>query len=102
MFRHQKGCLYLEIDQSRISKYIEMIKDNDVYKNVTNHWFSSREKRDGEQYHITILPSFDTKQINTTDQPQNVDFYILGAQFGKTSIYLPCHYPAGDAFRKKH
>lgn len=89
-FIKAKGCLYLSIDKDIIKPYLT---------DISEKWQQNRAKRDGENYHITIVRA--AEQIPDS-MPANIGYHIVGLKKTEDLAFLVVHYPAGDKFRKKH
>lgn len=91
VFIRTKGCLYLLINPSVVKQYLDQ---------VDLSWQTNREKRDGLDYHITVVRSSESIDLNLA--PPNENYYIVGLKKTQGVAFLVVHYPAGDKFRRKN
>ncbi len=89
-FTHCKGCLYLSVNT-------DLVKPFEL--KVPEAWRTNRIKRDGQNYHITIIKSTETIPEKL---PVNTNWQIVGLKQTDQVAFLVVHYPAGDKFRKAH
>ncbi len=94
-FIYQKGCLFLEIKQETILKYLNSVS---IINKITKEWDEKRMERDGPNYHITITRPHETK--TKLEKPENDLWYPIGVKILKHVAFIVVHYPAGDKFRK--
>lgn len=100
--KYQKGCFSLIIPKNTIQKYL------DIHLSVISEEYQAyRHARDGDNYHITIIPSHEKpyKKYQDILQPyMNItqfDLLIMGLGKTETSYYLICHFPLGDKIRQQ-
>lgn len=93
VFIKTKGCLYLSIEPNVVQQYLNQ---------VDLSWQANREKRDGLDYHITVVRSCDTIDLTLNSTPPNENYYIVGLKKVQGVAFLVVHYPAGDKFRRKN
>ncbi|ATZ80467.1 dual specificity serine/threonine and tyrosine phosphatase [Bodo saltans virus] len=95
MFTKSNGCLFLEIDNKIISQYIRNT-------NIPEIWKKKQQERDNNRYHITIITSLEIDNIETIkDNPDNINFEVIGLKMMNDIAFLVVHYPSGDVYRKK-
>jgi protein-tyrosine phosphatase/tRNA uridine 5-carbamoylmethylation protein Kti12 len=95
MFSKTKGCLYLLINKEHIQKVL-----NELNLTIPVEWENQRFKRDGDKYHITVVPKKNFR--DELDYPNDLNFYIVGIVFKKDLAFLVCFYPAGISFCLKN
>jgi protein-tyrosine phosphatase/predicted kinase len=99
-----KGCISLLISANEIQKYLTK-----YLTEVPQNYQKYRHDQDGNNYHMTLITSQETKDVNTKlehikEINKNLvidnNFIVLG--LGKTDIsyFIVCHYPSGDKLRK--
>jgi hypothetical protein len=86
-----KGCLYLSIEPSVVKQYLNQ---------VDLSWQANREKRDGINYHITVVRSSESIDLDLV--PPNQNYHIVGLKKVQGVAFLVVHYPSGDKFRRKN
>ncbi len=70
MFIITKGCLFLNIEQTKIFPYL---------KNIPEAWQKNRKIRDGtDDFHITVILQKENKEHKYETFPENSDFIIVG------------------------
>ena len=90
-----KGCYMLVIPKKIIEKQLDQ-----YYLTVPGNYEEARLKRDGENYHMTLIPSKEKPEKLEIPQLENFDFLTLALGKTKKSYHLICHYPEGDRIRK--
>lgn len=94
-FSKTKGCLYLDIAYENI----DLIK-NALNWNIPNSWYENRTKRDGTNYHITVV---NFKHYNKSwDLPVDAKYQILGLAIQDDVAYLVCYYHQGNEYCRKY
>ena len=89
-FIRSKGCLFLVVNFDLVKPFESAIP---------NDWVANRTKRDGQEYHITVIKSSETIPEKL---PANGNFHIVGLKQTDQVAFLVVHYPAGDKYRKAH
>ena len=93
MFTKTKGCLYLNVDSALINQTITKLKVQ-----IPTEWSENRLKRDGPDYHLTVIPKKDFKNNIDNKFPVNEQIFPLGVVLKDDVTFLPCFYPAGILF----
>ncbi len=90
-FIKSKGCLYLSIEPNVVKQYLDQ---------VDLSWQAKREQRDGINYHITVIRSWESIDLDLV--PPNQNYHIVGLKKVQGVAFLVVHYPSGDKFRRKN
>jgi predicted kinase len=96
MLKVVKGCLVLIIPKTDIEEYLKLYEDK-----VPEEYKKYKIKRDGDNYHITIVSSQEKFDKN---KEYNIESKYLVLGLGKSkkdAYYLIIHFPEGDKIRKE-
>lgn len=91
-----KGCYSLLIPRERLEELLDR-----YLLTIPGKYEEARLKRDGENYHMTLITSGEKPGKMKIPKLENHDFLILGLGKTKKAFYLICHYPEGDRIRKE-
>ena len=91
MFSKVKGCLYLLLDKEYVQS---VLKELDIV--IPKEWEDQRFKRDGDKYHITVVPPNNFR--HDLDFPCDSKFYVVGVVLKKDVAFLVCFYPTGISY----
>ena len=108
-FGLSKGCLFIDIPSSCVDKYINQLDDTrDITSLIPVNAKNNRRKRDGDNYHITVINHLEMKNIdnvdiiNSCEMSSELNINIFGLGINSGCYYLVCGCKKADEVRKNY